>query len=281
MTALEFQNLVVNFGHGSKTVRAVKDVSFTVPAGSTVGLLGESGSGKSTLARVAIGLERASSGEVLLDGKSLLGSGSASRRHRRAVQMVFQDPYSSLNPRMTIGDSIIEGLRAGDRKPGESTIVRRSRHALIAETHQLLELVGLDRSFASRYPQKLSGGQRQRVALARALGAKPSVLLADEMTSALDVSVQGTVLNLFRKLQSELGLTSLFISHNLAIVRYVCDFVAVMDKGNLVEFGAVDEVLANPQHPSTRLLIEAVPQVGVPLFEAAGARSASESQRLI
>lgn len=281
MTTLEFQNLVVNFGHGSKSVRAVKDVSFTVPSGSTVGLLGESGSGKSTLARVAIGLERASSGEVLLDGKSLLGSGSVSRRRRRAVQMVFQDPYSSLNPRMTIGDSIIEGLRAGDRQSGEPTGLRRSKNTLIAETHELLELVGLDRSFASRYPQKLSGGQRQRVALARALGAKPAVLLADEMTSALDVSVQGTVLNLFRKLQSELGLTSLFISHNLAVVRYVCDFVAVMDKGHLVEFGAVDEVLANPQHPSTRLLIEAVPQIGVPLFEAAGARGASESRKLI
>ncbi|WP_026554379.1 ABC transporter ATP-binding protein [Arthrobacter sp. 35W] len=263
MTSLEFRNLVVDFGRGPKTVHAVKNVSFIVPQGSTVGVLGESGSGKSTIARVAVGLEHATSGEILLDGHSLLQSNRAGRMHRRQVQMVFQDPYSSLNPRMTIGDSIAEGLHASYRKSKQRV---PSRRQIEAETQELLSLVGLDSSYAAHYPRRLSGGQRQRVALARALGAKPSVLLADEITSALDVSVQGTVLNLFRKLQSELGFTALFISHNLAVVRYVCDYVAVMDKGDLVEFGPVDEILTAPKHPSTRALIEAVPEMGKPLF---------------
>ncbi len=257
MTSFEVRDLVVGYGRGARRVRAVRGVSFEVPAGTTLGLLGESGSGKSTIARVAVGLEAATSGDVLVDGVSILGSSGAD--HRRRVQMVFQDPYSSLDPRMTVGRSIAEGIRAGRRQP-------RAEPALSDDPAGLLELVGLDGAFASRLPHQLSGGQRQRVALARALAARPSVLLADEITSALDVSVQGSVLNLFRRVQRDLGLSSVFISHNLAVVRYVCDHVAVLDHGQLVEIGPVDDVLNRPQHPATRALVSAVPQIGVPLF---------------
>ncbi|CCH30098.1 ATP-binding cassette domain-containing protein [Actinosynnema sp. NPDC047251] len=257
MTAFEVRDLVVGYGRGARRVRAVRGVGFAVPAGTTLGLLGESGSGKSTIARVAVGLEQATSGDVLVDGESVLGP--AGRRARSRVQMVFQDPYSSLDPRMTVGRSIAEGVHAGRRQP-------KVDGSLPDDPAGLLELVGLDPSFARRLPHQLSGGQRQRVALARALGARPAVLLADEITSALDVSVQGTVLNLFRRIQRDLGLSSVFISHNLAVVRYVCDQVAVLDRGELVEMGPVEKVLSEPEHPATRALVAAVPQIGVPLF---------------
>ncbi len=213
---------------------AVHGVSLEIPTGSVTGLVGESGSGKSTLARAVAGLTPY--------------RGTVSGIERGRVQMVFQDPYSSLNPRMRIGDAIAEG----SRKP------RTQRGAEVA---RLLELVALPASYASRHPRELSGGQRQRVAIARALAAEPDLLIADEITSALDVSVQGAVLNLIRELRAELGLTMLFISHNLAVVRYVCDALAVMRHGQLVESGPVEDVLAAPRHAYTRTLLTAVPKL--------------------
>lgn len=222
----------VTVGFGSFT--AVDNVSLKVAQGEVTGLVGESGSGKSTLARAAAGLTPY--------------RGTISGVERGRVQMVFQDPYSSLNPRMSIGDAIAEGIR----------VPRAQRPTELA---RLLELVALPASYTGKYPRELSGGQRQRVAIARALAARPQVLIADEITSALDVSVQGAVLNLMRDLRTELGLTMLFISHNLAVVRYVCDTVAVMRHGQLLESGPVDEVITTPRHAYTRALLDAVPRL--------------------
>jgi peptide/nickel transport system ATP-binding protein len=254
MSELRFDQVSVRFGTGSRALTAVDGVDLTVPAGQVVGLVGESGSGKSTLARAAVGLTQPSSGQILLDGVPL--------RHRaghwRPLQMVFQDPYSSLDPRMTVGDSIAEAVPRSAGRPGDR------RHDQV--TH-LLELVGLDADRANAYPGALSGGQRQRVAIARALAGKPDVIIADEITAALDVSIQGTVLNLVRSLQRELKLSMLFISHNLAVVRYVSDFIAVMYLGRIVEFGPAREVLSNPQHPYTKELLAAAPRRGTTSLE--------------
>lgn len=220
--------LTVRFGRFT----AVDGVGLDIPPGTVTGLVGESGSGKSTLARAVAGLTPY--------------SGTIEGVERGRVQMVFQDPYSSLDPRMRVGDAIAEGCR-----------VPRDRRA--AEVARLLELVCLPASYARRHPRELSGGQRQRVAIARALAAGPDLLIADEVTSALDVSVQGAVLNLIRDLRAELGLTMLFISHNLAVVRYVCDTIAVMRHGRLVETGPVEDVIAAPRDPYTRALLAAVP----------------------
>ncbi|NEA34802.1 ATP-binding cassette domain-containing protein [Streptomyces sp. SID13031] len=246
MSELRFDDVSVRFGTGSRAMTAVDGVSLVVPSGQVVGLVGESGSGKSTLARAAVGLNPPSSGQILLDGVPLVHRAG----QRRPLQMVFQDPYSSLDPRMTVGDSIGEAVPRADKKN------RRS------EVNRLLELVGLDAKQAAAYPGALSGGQRQRVAIARALAGQPDVIIADEITSALDVSIQGTVLNLVRSLQRELRLSMLFISHNLAVVRYVSDLIAVMYLGRIVEFGPAHEVLGNPQHDYTRELLAAVPRRG-------------------
>ncbi|SES26052.1 peptide/nickel transport system ATP-binding protein [Lentzea xinjiangensis] len=233
MSELRFDAVSVRYGHHL----AVDDVSLTVPSGQVVGLVGESGSGKSTLAATAVGLVPATAGRVLVDG---------AENHLRKVQMVFQDPYSSLDPRMSIGGSIAEAMPRGtDRR---------------AEVARLLELVNLDPGRATALPSRLSGGQRQRVALARALAGRPEVVIADEITSALDVSVQGAVLNLVRDLQRQLGLSMLFISHNLAVVRYVSDRIAVMKSGRIVEEGPAERVLAAPEHPYTRELLAAAPR---------------------
>jgi oligopeptide/dipeptide ABC transporter ATP-binding protein len=250
VSELSFSDVTVRFGGRRRGLTAVDRVSLTVPTGGVVGLVGESGSGKSTLARAAVGLIPVSGGRVLLDGQPLrhtLRSGP-----RRRVQMVFQDPYSSLDPRMTIGASIAEAIPRGRL----TTAARR------AEVSRLLELVELAADRADVYPPQLSGGQRQRVALARALAARPDVMIADEITSALDVSIQGTVLNLVRELQRQLKLSMLFISHNLAVVRHVSDYLAVMYLGRIVEYGTVDEVLLDPQHPYTRELLAAAPRPG-------------------
>ncbi len=238
MKELRFEDVHVRFG---QTV-AVDGVSLTVPAGQVVGLVGESGSGKSTLARAAVGL-------APYDGRILLGGEPVpTRGRRRPLQMVFQDPYSSLDPRMSIGESIAEAMPRGT-----------SRAEGRAEVERLLELVHLDPMRAPARPSELSGGQRQRVALARALAGQPQVVIADEITSALDVSIQGAVLNLVRELQAELGLSMLFISHNLAVVRYVATHVAVMRDGRIVEQGPTEQVLAAPEHDYTRELLAAVP----------------------
>ena len=243
MSTLEFDHVTVRYG--ASTV--LDEVSLTVPDGGIVGLVGESGSGKSTLAKAAVGLAPVHGGQILLDGEPIRLRG----RHR-PVQMVFQDPFSSLDPRMTIGESIAEALY----RPESGRLSRAGRRAEIA---RLLELVHLDPGRSGHLPGELSGGQRQRVALARALAGRPRLVIADEITSALDVSVQGAVLNLVRDMQRELGLSMLFISHNLAVVRYVASQVAVMEGGRIVEHGPTAEVLGRPQHDYTRQLLAAIP----------------------
>jgi peptide/nickel transport system ATP-binding protein len=224
------------------------------PERTTVGLVGESGSGKSTLARALVGLVPIAGGEVLLDDEHVpvRRSGKVTDRRRR-VQMIFQDPFASLNPRMTVGAAIAEALtvRGGKERNTRSLTVRH-----------YLDLVHLDPDVATRPPGVLSGGQRQRVAIARALAAGPEVLIADEITSSLDVSVQSAVLNLMRELQRDLGLTVIFVSHNLATVRYVSDVIAVMYLGRVVEVGPTDDVVSRPQHPYTGTLLGAVPRLG-------------------
>ncbi|MCD4523964.1 ABC transporter ATP-binding protein [Nocardioides sp. cx-173] len=240
---LRFEDVTVCYEGAGRSFTAVDGVSLTVPAGAVVGLVGESGCGKSTLARAAVGLAPLSGGRILLGGEPV-----PQRGRRRPLQMVFQDPYSSLDPRMSIGESIAEAIPPG-----------MSRAERAVEVERLLELVHLDPARSRVLPSALSGGQRQRVALARALAGQPQVVIADEITSALDVSIQGAVLNLVRELQRELGLSMLFISHNLAVVRYVASHVAVMYQGRIVEQGPVAEVLVAPQHDYTRELLAAVP----------------------
>jgi peptide/nickel transport system ATP-binding protein len=240
MSNLSFDQVTVRYGAAT----ILDGVSLTVPDGQVVGLVGESGSGKSTLARAAVGLAPLAGGRILLDGADVPRRG----RHR-PLQMVFQDPYSSLDPRMTIGESIAEAMSPG----------HPSRAARSAEIARLLELVHLDPTRSGTFPAQLSGGQRQRVALARALAGRPQVVIADEITSALDVSVQGAVLNLVKEMQRELGLSMLFISHNLAVVRYVASHVAVMHEGRIVEHGPTHQVLHRPTHAYTQQLLAAVP----------------------
>jgi peptide/nickel transport system ATP-binding protein len=251
VSELRLENVTVRFGSRRRGITAVDGVDLTVPSGQVVGLVGESGSGKSTLARVAVGLTPVTSGRILLDGQPLRYSARGAAR--RPLQMVFQDPYSSLDPRMTIGDSVAEAMPRGSH---------RGAAARRAESTRLLELVGLAADSFGFYPAELSGGQRQRVALARALAGEPDVIIADEITSALDVSIQGTVLNLVRDLQRRMRLSMLFISHNLAVVRYVSDIIAVMYLGRIVEYGPADDILRDPRHPYTRELLAAAPQPG-------------------
>lgn len=239
MSELRFENITVRYG----ATTAVDGVSLAVPPGQVVGLVGESGSGKSTLARAAVGLAPVSGGAITLDGRPVPTKG-----RNRPLQMVFQDPYSSLDPRMSIGESVAEAMPRGGSRAERRAAVQR-----------LLELVHLDPTRAGARPSELSGGQRQRVALARALAGRPAVVIADEITSALDVSIQGAVLNLVRELQRELGLSMLFISHNLAVVRYVATHVAVMHRGRIVEEGPTAQVLAAPDHDYTRELLAAIP----------------------
>jgi len=272
MRSLTFRGVSVRFGHGSHAMTAVDGVDLEVPPGTVVGLVGESGSGKSTLARAAVGLVPPSSGTITLGDtepgnprrfaprlarpRHIVASPQA-RRRRQPVQMVFQDPFSSLDPRMTIGESIAEALPR-----------RRDRHA---EVRRLLQLVDLDPGRSGDLPTGLSGGQRQRVALARAMAAEPEVVIADEITSALDVSVQGAMLNLIRDLQRAHGIGVLFISHNLAVVRYISDVIAVMYLGRIVEIGPAADLLSAPRHPYTRSLLAAVPRIGSTLDDESAA----------
>lgn len=233
-------------------VLAVSDVSVSVQAGHTLGVIGESGCGKSTLARMIAGLEAPTSGAVLFEGEDVSTFGTSRMRDlRRRVQMVFQDPYSSLNPRLTAGAAIEEVVRFH----GASGHQEAAR----ARTLALLEQVGLDASFANKYPAQMSGGQRQRVCIARALAAEPTLLILDEPVSALDVSVRAGIMNLLQDLKDQLGLTYVFISHDLGMVRHISDEVMVMYLGRSVEEGAASVVMSDPRHPYTQALLRAAP----------------------
>jgi peptide/nickel transport system ATP-binding protein len=248
MMRLELEDLHVRVGVGANALRAVAGVDLEVPAGSVVGLVGESGSGKSTLGRAIVGLAPPLRGRVLLDHVDYAGArGRRMRDLRRRVQLVFQDPRASLNPRMTVGAALAEAVR---QRGGTSA---RGRAAEVA---RLLEDVHLDPAHARSRPAALSGGERQRVALARALAVEPELIIADEVTSSLDASVQATVLNLLRELRERTGISMLVISHDLAIVRYLADSTAVMHLGRVVEAGPTDELLRRPEHPYTRMLVE-------------------------
>jgi oligopeptide/dipeptide ABC transporter ATP-binding protein len=231
-------------------LRAVDGVDLELARGETLGLVGESGCGKSTLGRCIVGLEEPTAGEVRFAGEPLGARRTAAQRRR--IQMVFQDPYSSLNPRMTVRQTLSELLRVHNLVP---------RNRIDARCRELLDLVGLGARALDAHPRQFSGGQRQRVSIARALALEPEVLVADEPVSALDVSVQATVLNLIEDLQSELHLTVLLIAHNMAVVRHVCDRVAVMYLGRIVEVAPVGELFAGARHPYTQGLLRAVPRL--------------------
>jgi oligopeptide transport system ATP-binding protein len=249
---LVVHDLVKRYGSGSNAFTAVDKVSFELRTGETLGIVGESGSGKSTTVRCLMGLERPESGRLTYNGINLRRMTYAGERtFRSQVQMVFQDPYSSLDPRMTIGATVAEPLRV------HTTLKAAARRDRAAE---MLELVGMDPADMKRYPRSFSGGQRQRIAIARALVSGPRVLVCDEPVSALDVSVQAQVLNLIKDMQQKLSLSVLFIAHDLAVVRYLCDRLIILEKGKAVEQGARDEVYGSPRHPYTQALLEAVPR---------------------
>jgi len=229
-------------------LRAVDGVDLEIERGEALAVVGESGSGKSTLARALTGIAPVAAGEMIFDGQKLAARRRG--RDRRRIQMVFQDPYSSLNPRLTVGSILSELLKVHKVVP---------RSEVESFSRELLNLVGLSEEALHAYPRQFSGGQRQRVAIARALALRPDLLIADEPVSALDVSVQATILNLLRDLRAELGLTLMLISHNLAVVRHLCDRVAVMYLGRIVELGGRDDVFGRPLHPYTRALLSAAP----------------------
>jgi peptide/nickel transport system ATP-binding protein len=239
-------------GEGKRLLRAVDGVSLAVPKGRTLSLVGESGCGKSTVARLAVGLYRPSAGQVMFDGRDLAEARAASDQRRR-MQMIFQDPYASLNPRWRVGDIIAEPIRAFGLLPD-----RAAQQARVAE---LLTQVGLSPLDGHKFPHEFSGGQRQRISIARALSSNPEFLVCDEPTSALDVSVQAQILNLMKELQSRMGLTYLFISHNLAVVRQVSDQIGVMYLGRIAELAPAESLFRRPRHPYTRALMEAIPDL--------------------
>jgi ABC-type oligopeptide transport system ATPase subunit len=257
---LTVKNLVKQFPQrtglfGVKTFKtAVDDVSFSIDQGKTLALVGESGSGKSTVGLMLLGLLDTTSGNVIFEGRPVANlNRQASLVLRRKMQVVFQDPYASLNARFTVGETLTEGMRIHNLHGTES--------ARTTEAARLLSQVGLPENALTRYPHEFSGGQRQRIAIARALSVEPSFIVLDEPTSALDVSVQSQVLNLLRKLQREKGLTYLFITHDLDVVKYLSDEVCVMEKGKIVEQGTVDQIFERPEVPYTQRLLSAIPSL--------------------
>jgi peptide/nickel transport system ATP-binding protein/oligopeptide transport system ATP-binding protein len=275
MTALlEAEDLVKHFpasrnlfGRPTSFVRAVDGVSFHVEAGETLALVGESGCGKSTVSRLVLRLIEPDAGRVRFEGRDLLAlDASELRAFRRKAQIIFQDPYASLNPRMTVGQILSEPLALHDLVPPNA---RRAR------IEELLRLVGLEPRFARRYPHEFSGGQRQRIAIARALAVEPKLIICDEPVSALDVSIRSQILNLLRDLQHRLGLSYIFVSHDLAVVKHIADRVAVMNLGGIVETAETEALFAWPRHPYSRALLSAIP---VPKPQAKRARMILEGE---
>lgn len=253
MTLLEASRIVKTYRtKGNARASVLNGIDFSVDAGESVGLVGESGCGKTTLVRILAQLLRPDSGDLRYAGADLLGAGRADlKKFRSEVQIIFQDPYGSLNPRMTVGQLLAEGLRVhGMDGSGQE------RRARVAE---MLEQVGLDASAAARYPRSFSGGQRQRIAIARSLIIRPRILLCDEPVSSLDVSVQAQIVNLLGELQRQLQLAIVLVSHDLAVVRQVCDRVVVLNDGEIVEQGPRSQIFGAPEHPFTRALLAAVP----------------------
>jgi len=269
--AIEIENLDLSFTlqkallkRNRKMLQAVDDVSFTVNEGETFGLVGESGSGKSTVARLIAGLYRPDGGQIRVIGQDVVShpKSATARTARRALQMIFQDPYSSLNARMRVLDIVAEPIRFYRLTDSES-----ETRKIVGD---LLDHVGLGASAALRYPHEFSGGQRQRISVARALASRPRILICDEPTSALDVSVQATILNLLKDLQQELGLTMLFISHDLPVVRQMCDRIAVMRNGGICEVSDTETLFSAPTHEYSRHLLDLMPRMDL-LGEAYGA----------
>jgi peptide/nickel transport system ATP-binding protein len=236
-------------------LKAVDGLSFTIRKGETFALVGESGSGKSTVARMVVGLMPPSSGDIVIDGNRLSGKQGYPRALRRRLQMIFQDPFASLDPRWRVKDIIAEPIRAFGLTPNAGEETRK--------VGELLRIVGLHEADGEKFPHEFSGGQRQRVAIARALAADAEFIVCDEPTSALDVSVQAQILNLMKDVQQRLGLTYLFISHNLAVVRHMADMIGVMYLGRLVEVAPAQKLFSHPRHPYTKMLLDAVPDLAM------------------
>jgi oligopeptide transport system ATP-binding protein len=250
---VEVKNLKQYFNTGKTTVKAIDDVTFDIYRGETFGLVGESGSGKSTTGRAIIRLYNATDGQVIFDGEDVHGKKSRKelKKFNRRMQMIFQDPYASLNPRMKVADIIAEGIDIHG--------LARNKEERMKMVYDLLETVGLNKEHANRFPHEFSGGQRQRIGIARALAVQPDFIIADEPISALDVSIQAQVVNLMRKLQQEKGLTYLFIAHDLSMVKYISDRIGVMYHGKIVELADSDELYNHPMHPYTKSLLSAIP----------------------
>jgi oligopeptide transport system ATP-binding protein len=256
---------------GRHEVRAVDDVSLDIYSGETLGLVGESGSGKSTLGRLILRLIEPTSGSVRFEGRDLLAASTGEmRRVRRDMQIIFQDPFASLDPRYRVEDIVAEpllihgtqGTTAKEGSPRLAIFARPGKRELVrGRVRELLSAVGLDESILRRFPHEFSGGQRQRIGIARALALRPKFIVADEPVSALDVSVGAQIVNLLAQLQRDFGLTYLFISHSMPVVRYLSTRIAVMYRGKIVEVGTSEQITGSPQHPYTRSLLEATPEV--------------------
>ncbi|MCC8059520.1 MAG: ATP-binding cassette domain-containing protein [Clostridiales bacterium] len=253
---LEVKNLKKYFKTGSGQLHAVDDVTFSIPEGETLGVVGESGCGKSTLGRVVLGLLDSTDGKIYFDGDDITNV-SSERFHelRRKMQMIFQDPYSSLNPRMSVGNIIAEAMEIFNLYPSKAEREEKVR--------ELMNVVGLDHRFINSYPHELDGGRRQRIGIARALALDPKFIVCDEPVSALDVSIQAQILNLMQDLQAEHGLTYMFITHNLAVVKHISDQIMVMYLGQMVELCSSKELFENHLHPYTKALLSAIPRINI------------------